>query len=1584
MKTRLLSSLWLCATAALLASCAQEQPPIVRVQPDSFDKEFFIGKDFKAISDDPEFWSQGTLVDVGYGAGQDGLFTSTYAQPLSRIKWTVQEDLLIARLAYERIEGSDGRGAGKATNDGIVVAAYKISKHFDVKRDYNPSTGEQLNVIEENDKDRPWYERTKMRVDWSKNLSTDNFDYDSLSQIGLYGGISYEPLAYFVNEPGHPDAPHFDPAVGYLDVTNKAFAKPLMIDLARFGGGMVPACMYDADFAGGVAPAAQCSPVELTIRQSFRKVQDNDYEAQDWDGLKFQAFGAFTSDRKGYARNYGMTDTQWHRFINRYNIWERSHVYTDPAAMTGPVSCFTPTSTPVGADPHRDLDKDGTEDECKAVGSGSRCDTFRQACTLPFKDRKVRPIAWYYASGSSPEFFDATRKAAHEWDVALRSAVQTARYSECVRTKGTACETTFPVYNGQMDDNQDAIDLAGEVDDCRDGRAYVGEDCTSLAQSIGAKRKYAPGVRALAALPEMLVLCHSPVEAHDPGPCGSPRLPDDVTALNCFNAERDNDTAVITTCRAALNARKGDLRYHQVNTITTPQTPSPWGIMVDANDPLTGEIVSASINVWSHVTDLWSQSIVDTSRYIKGELTTPEITDGDYIRDWASAAEAASSKGSLPQLTAGERDRFLAEAVGLADTAEVRTRVAGLKASPLFKDLKQIARDSANIRLDAKAPSSTKPIYEARRKHALNTATEAALTTKMMQSFAGGDGKLSSDMLSELASPLRGANPVLQREVRQAKELALSERGACVMNEAPAPLAIADVASLLEEKFGKFDRTQSKDVQAVRAAAMRKYLAQRAHYAVVTHEMGHSIGLRHNFVSSADAFNYRPQYWQLRTDNGVNTTKCTGLDGTGACVGPRYFDPINANEKKNLLTMFMQSSTMDYAGEATQDMIGLGAYDFAAARMFYGDVVSVFTDASYRAGTPRGTGAIAKLDNFGGILGIRFEVGAPTLANPKDTRTIHYSELQKEFQMIQSCEEVDPANFKPAHWDDAVSGVWHPMFDGLIVNVAGKYSRCRQQPVDYVAWADMAEPGSGRGTHAVDPNLRLRVPYGFATDRWADLGNLSVYRHDNGADPYELFDFLITQQEVNHIFDNYRRNRQSFSVRGAATRSLTRYNEKLRDSAKGIGLIANIYRDFAVEQGYDFDGLWPYLSIELFGDNMLASGLGFDHFSKQLARPQAGPHQMGTQGAAQTKILRSTLDTAGNAGPTVMTMPNGATGYYGNVAFGGRPLENALATTKGEYDSQFTVNAGSYYEKAWTAMLFTESVDNFISDSRRDFLDARYRSVSLADLFPEGYRRWLGNNLTGDDVLKGPRVAASTQGVPSVEQTTKYPSKAVGWTQWWKATPETCFQREESLQCETASSTSVAIDPQVGWEQQKFLIAWTLMYLPENQQQTWLNQMNIWEVGADTDPGFPNRIELHVPKGKTYIAKSFGKETILGKRVEKGISARMLEWGNELLARAYEVTPGPDADLDGAPDWVLPTITNGQPRVKYDPSISYVAPNGQLSNGRPGCNPTDNSSCTCASNKACLELSKYEEAPFFMRQAMRDFGLADPSMKGIY
>src|SRR4029077_20032696 len=81
----------------------------------------------------------------------------------------------------------------------LPVAAYKIEKHFDVRRAYEPSTGEQRNVIEENDQDQPWYKREFMRVDWSKNLLPGYFGQtQNLNE--LLGVWKREPADLYVQD----------------------------------------------------------------------------------------------------------------------------------------------------------------------------------------------------------------------------------------------------------------------------------------------------------------------------------------------------------------------------------------------------------------------------------------------------------------------------------------------------------------------------------------------------------------------------------------------------------------------------------------------------------------------------------------------------------------------------------------------------------------------------------------------------------------------------------------------------------------------------------------------------------------------------------------------------------------------------------------------------------------------------------------------------------------------------------------------------------------------------------------------------------------------------------------------------------------------------------------------------------------------------------------------------------------------------------------------------------------------------------------------------------------------------------------
>ena len=187
---RRLGMAMLVGTALGSGACAQERDPISHVQPQAIPKSFFIGADFQDTKDDPEFYARTMIVDVAFGA-PSYMFANGFNNS-TRIKWDIQENLLIGRTSYERIVGTDGKGNGPASKDGQIAYVFRIMSQFDIRRAYNPATGEELNVVEENSSDRPWAQRNYVRVDFSKNLNTSAYELDSLALTGMIqGGIDY-------------------------------------------------------------------------------------------------------------------------------------------------------------------------------------------------------------------------------------------------------------------------------------------------------------------------------------------------------------------------------------------------------------------------------------------------------------------------------------------------------------------------------------------------------------------------------------------------------------------------------------------------------------------------------------------------------------------------------------------------------------------------------------------------------------------------------------------------------------------------------------------------------------------------------------------------------------------------------------------------------------------------------------------------------------------------------------------------------------------------------------------------------------------------------------------------------------------------------------------------------------------------------------------------------------------------------------------------------------------------------------------------------------------------------------------------
>jgi hypothetical protein len=1377
----------------LATACAEERSPINRVQADALAKSFFVGA-LDDPDDDPEFFHRVTVVDTAHGAGSDGLFTNSDAQPTTRVRFEITEDVLLARLTYERIADTDGTGL-RRTADGQVVAAYAIRKHFDIRHEYNPSTGEELNVIVENDSDRPWYERAHFRVDWSRNLVTEAYELDTLSQLGIYYGVEWEPVAYFVNDPDHPHAPLFDPARGYFDVTNKAFATPEVIEDEWWGD-------YPACWLVGAFPEVNCNSSEVTLRQAFLRVGERDYEPLEYDGAQMEMFGLFTVDRLGYDRRYGVVDDKWHRFASRWNLYQASH---------GEVPCNTLETTPVGADPNRDDDGNGTEDECEAIGRGSRCDRFVGACTIPLRDRQVRTIAWHVNRDFPADLWDGTAAALAAWNDAVRQALVAGRLAECRRTGEQGCE-------GQMQWPQRWSD--------------------DYAPPIGANGPHE--------VPNVFVLCHNPVDpalGDDPALCGA----------------------------AGTSPRIGDLRYNLISVVVQHQLMSPWGIMMDVEDPLSGEKIAGSVTLWSATLDRAAATLVDLLALLNGQIAPDEYIEGEDISEWVKANQLKSiEERGAPAMSVAE----IASRRAAFDPKVLEPYVAGLAApkAGAHPKLRRQARARALVDHGRLGPGNSALGERLRRLR--GSGIEAQLISPEMMQAGGFDptGPLSPDAVRR-GSPFGRMNPAARREQQRAGRLGRARRHSCRFEapEADNMIALARWAQVL------FPAPDPFDAAAVHAHREQVFAWARQEFnkGVMAHELGHSMGLRHNFAASFDSMSYAQPYWQLRTSNGQVTADCPdgNVDGSG-CVGPRWRDPLSQEEIDGNINRYATSSGMEYPGDQNQDMVLPGKYDRAAMRLAYGGVVDVWNEPGLSAtpGQPQRQKAfhLAAMAANPGLFGVYYLPPAVP-GDPYSYR--HYSRYQNEFGLIRDCgPAADPA--------DGVFGV-----------------ACLGPPLDVVDLRDMEDfiddPDYGAFdwayiSKAIDQQGRPRRGYQFSSDEYADAGNVPAFSMDAGADAYEQVRFLESLYENRYVLDAFRRNRVSFNSFDTTWRIQARYLDNIQQIAK----------TFAFGVLLEGDPTQPTaetLQDGFYGPLEMASTVALDMFGRILTRPEPGYYcPIDACGGVQPLGVDSEIYAADFA-----ALPNLYL-YDFRVALGdGRYLHNDYDYAQGYWWGDYQTQVGAYYDKIWATYYLAEAFDYFISSAKEDFTDSRYKNVNFATVFPSQVRRLFNALLTGDYETYAPWVLPAGAGGDTPLGTVSYPV--------WHDASASLGRPQGAL----------LVDPNHAWNEQIYAMVWGSIFFPTNWSQAFIHEARIT---TDFDfPGWPDAETYafyHPTTGTTYYAHTRGSESVMGQLRQRSAGARMLEWANELLARAYlvdrDVNGAPLLDLYGTP--ILLLDVNGQPQ----------------------------------------------------------------------
>ena len=906
------------AGASVFASgCAEERDPLSHLQPNALPKSFFVGEKLDVPDDDPEFRVKSFTIDssVGQSSYSIGEFTA-----VDRIRWEITETMLIARRAYQEVEGADNRGVPKSqwgrkvgdktfvkTPNGTIVAAYKIESHFDVRRGYNPSTGEENNVLEENTTDRPWYQRASMRVDWSQNLVASTND-----SIRYFGMAEATPVSYAVTDPTSEDAPHIELDAGYFDVTNKFTVAPEQVD---FSWGSLPECVL-VGFVTGSA-SYDCNPQEATVRMSFARIDSDkeDFESfedtfawQDvvgnWGGSGDGANPWLGAPRQKWDPGYGNTDAQTRRLKAIHEIWEKSHQVATCAD-------------------NADVDRNGTADACEngttgyAGHSGSQCDLEVNRCTIPVRDREVKTIGYFFnkeAPDALQDDVDATgnfvkrgtlEDLTYSWNQLLQVSVAYRREVECRRTKDgdrNGCHAEY-FESDKSPNAKEMVSFGGWLID------------KVRAQDVDQGKP-------------VLTACHNPVRSYDPTSCGE----------------------------KGSVARFGDIRKNFLVYWPFESRAQYGGVGANPPDPLTGQTFGATATIMGRSATYAAAQQRDILQLAMGDLSIEDLIEGAPAQKFASNLRNGQTEpaGVIKARSSEEIATRIAN-VKLPELPPEKNRTTLMGTSRAQRAIDETVRKSTRGR-DSAAFSASIAQFDTAMSKLRGTPFESQLADNQWMANALGVSPTAGPpnaTLSDLGSPLRGFDPARIDEMRQWYEENLARKGACFQDS-----TLASAGSIYQPQLAGYFKAKYGSLDAkTRGEKIYDDLWKNSVKGIGLHELGHSLGLRHNFASSWDAVNYTPQYWQLRTAEGRATAACKGprSGDDDSCMGPRYVDPMTADEQglgsesRPGLGYYANTSTMEYQIERFGETIGLGTYDLHAMESLYGRVLEAFDDSVVRA-----------------------------------------------------------------------------------------------------------------------------------------------------------------------------------------------------------------------------------------------------------------------------------------------------------------------------------------------------------------------------------------------------------------------------------------------------------------------------------------------------------------------------------------------------------------------------------------------------------------------------------------------------------